>query len=168
MSTHRFRPSLNDVLEDRLALTYTGAAGVANATVANPRLTTPAHPVLRSGALVDVNQKIDIAFVGFSMEYRKEFVRVHKSGHMGRFQSELASSASKLRLALDREAGFIPGGTQTLTATLNARVDRLLQDLSTHTTQSSFALISSEQSGAHADVATYVLGEVAEGVLSVR
>jgi hypothetical protein len=73
-----------------------------------------------------------------------------------------------LRLSLDRQADRLPGNVTGLTQTLNNRVDSLLHDLAINTSQSSTNLVRSDQSGAHADVATYVHDELAKGDFSLR
>jgi hypothetical protein len=166
MRKQNFRPSLNDVLEDRLALSHTGAAGVVH--VAHPKPHNPGHPVLRSTTLNDVNRKIDLAFAQFNKAYTKEVTRVDRTGDQTKFQSDLAASEAKLKLALDKQAARIPGGSQALDQTLNARVDSLVKDLKTNTTVSSTDLVRSDQSGAHADVATYVHDEVSKGDFSLK
>jgi hypothetical protein len=164
MKKHTFRPSLNDVLEDRLALSHAGVIGAVHVDHAHP--TT--HPVLKSSTVNDVNRKIDVAFAQFNKEYRKEISQLDRSGNETKFQGDLSVSANKLRQALDRQATRIPGGSTTLVVTLNNRVDSLLHDLATNTTRSSTDLIRSDQSGAHADVATYIHDEVAKGDFSLK
>ena len=78
MRKHTFRPSLNDVLEDRLALSHTGSAGVVH--VAHPKPHNPGMPVLKSATLGDVNRKIDLAFATFNTAYSKEITRLAHTG----------------------------------------------------------------------------------------
>jgi hypothetical protein len=164
MKKHTFRPTLNDVLEDRLALSHVGAIGMVHVDHAHPT----APPVLMTATVNDVNHKIDVAFAQFNKEYKKEITRVDRTGDEGKFQSDFAASASKLKQILDRQAARIPGGSQTLAPTLNARVDSLVGDLATQTSRSSTDLIHSDQSGAHADVQTYIHDAVASGDFSLR
>jgi hypothetical protein len=166
MRKHPFRPSLNDVLEDRLALSHTGAAGVVH--VAHPRPHQPGTPVLRSSTLNDVNRKIDLAFAQFNRAYTKEVRQVDRTGDQARFEGDLAASEAKLKLTLDRQAARIPGGGQTLAQTLNARVGSLVKDLKSYTTQSSTDLVRADQSGARADVLSYVHDEVTKGDFSLK
>ncbi len=166
MRKHTFRPSLNDVLEDRLALSHTGAAGVVH--VAHPKPHNPGMPVLKSATLGDVNRKIDLAFATFNTAYSKEITRLAHTGDQARFQSDLAASEAKLKGTLDKQATRIPGGSQALATTLNARVNSLVKDLKSNTTVSSKDLVRSDQSGAHADVFTFVHDEVSKGDLSVK
>ncbi len=119
MRKHTFRPSLNDVLEDRLALSHTGAAGVVQ--VAHPKPHKPGTPVLKSATLNDVNRKIDLAFTQFNKAYTKEVTQVDRTGNQAKFQSDLSANEIKLKAALDKQAARIPGGSQTLAQTLNAR-----------------------------------------------
>ncbi len=168
MRKHTFRPCLNDVLEDRLALSHAGASGVVHVALAHPKPHTPAHPVVKSATVNDVNHKIDVAFAQFNKQYTKEITQVDRTGNQAKFQVDLAASASKLKVTLDKQAARIPGGSQSLAVTLNARVDSLVKDLTTNTTLSSTDLVRSDQSGAHADVATFIHDEVAKGDLSVK
>jgi hypothetical protein len=55
-----------------------------------------------------------------------------------------------------------------LAQTLNNRVDSLVNDLKTKETLSSTDLVRSDQSGAHADVATFVHDEVSKGDFSLK
>jgi hypothetical protein len=164
MKKRAFRPSLNDVLEDRLALSHVGAVGMVHVDHAHPT----ASPVVKMATVNDVNRKIDVAFAQFNKEYKTEIARVDRTGNEGKFESDFAASASKLKQVLDRHAARIPGGSQTLAPTLNARVDSLVRDLTTQTSRSSTDLIHSDQSGAHADVQTYLHDAVAKGDFSLR
>jgi hypothetical protein len=179
MRKHVFRPSFSDILEDRLTLSSAGAAGVVPAAVgstkptnppaaAGSKPTNPPHPALRTGALNDVSQRIDVAFAQFDKAYSKVIVQLRGSGNEARFRGALADSAGKLKQSLDVLATLIPGGSEGLTPTLNTRVDNLLQHLSTNPAQSSTGVILSDQSGAHSDLASFVQGEIAKGVLSLR
>jgi hypothetical protein len=167
MNKRTFRPSLSDILEDRLVLSA-AAASVAPVTVTSHKPTSPSHPVLRTGALYDVINKIDQAFVQFNKEYRNEFVRLRNSGNQVRFRSDLAASGARLRRTLEMQAELLPGGSQALTTNLNARIDALLNELSTNTAQSSTSLIAAAQAGAQADVADDIQTEIANGRLSLR
>jgi hypothetical protein len=166
MRKHTFRPSLNDVLEDRLALSHTGAAGIVH--VAHPKPHNPGTPVLKTSTLNDVNRKIDLAFAQFNKAYTKEVTQVDRTGDQAKFESDLAASEAKLKLALDKQAARIPGGGQALAQTLNTRVDSLVKDLKTNSTASSTDLVRSDQSGARADVYTYVHDEVSKGDFSLK
>jgi hypothetical protein len=115
-----------------------------------------------------VNRKIDVAFTQFNKEYKREVAQVDKFHDEAAFQNSLAASEARLKQALDKQAARIPGGGQALSTTLNKRVDSLIHDLSTNTTQPSTNLVRSDQSGAHADVAGYVHDEVAKGDFSLR
>jgi hypothetical protein len=156
---------MNDVLEDRIALSHAGTVHVA---LAHPRPTPKGQPVLRSGTLNDVNRKIDQAFAQFNREYTRELARFDRTSNDARFQSDLGDSVKKLKLTLDKQAGRIPGGARNLAPVLNARVDSLVNDLSTSKTLSSTDAIQSDRSGAHADVSTYVHDEVSKGDFSVK
>ena len=165
MKRHRFQPSLNDVLEDRIALSHAGTAHVA---LAHPKPTPKGQPILKSSTLNDVNHKIDQAFAQFNKDYTKEIVKLDRSGNDARFQSDFSGSVNKLKLTLDKQATRIPGGAQNLAAALNARVDSLVKDLTTNKTASSVDLIQSDRSGAHADVSTFIHDEVSKGDFSVK
>jgi hypothetical protein len=123
---------------------------------------------ISSATLNDVNRKIDLAFAQFNKAYTNEVTRVDRTGNEANFQSDFATSETKLKLALDKQAARIPGGSQALAQTLNARVDSLVEDLKTNTTVSSTDLVRSDQSGAHADVATCVHDEVSKGDFSLK
>jgi hypothetical protein len=166
MRKHTFRPSLNDVLEDRLALSHIGAAGVVH--VAHPKPHNPGHPVLKSATLNDVNRRIDLAFTQFDKAYTKEVKQLDKTGNSAKFQGDLAVSEARLKAMLDKQADRIPGGSQNLAQTLNARVDSLVNDLKSNTSLSSKDLIRSDQSGARADLASYIHDEVSKGDFSVK
>src|SRR6185312_3087645 len=112
MKKHTFRPSLNDALEDRIALSH---AGIAHVGVAHPK----GHLVLKSSTLNDVNHKIDQAFAQFGKRYSKEITQVNRSGDQGKFQHDLGASVIKLRVALNKQATRIPGGAQALASALN-------------------------------------------------
>jgi hypothetical protein len=167
MKKHTFCPSLDPTLEDRLALSHTGAVGAALVEHAHPTPATHGH-VLKSGVVADVNHKIDVAFAQFNKEYKKEIVRVDRTGDEARFGRDLGVSTAKLKRILDKQAARIPGGTQTLAPMLNARVDSLVNDLATKTTRSSTDLIQSDRSGAHADVQTYLHDATSRGDFSLR
>lgn len=168
MRNRQFRPSLNDVLEDRLAMSQIVPIGTTKAPTAHPTPTPPPVPALRTGALNDVNGQIDVAFAQFGRAYRYDFLRFHKSGNQAGFRSGLAAGASKLRQTLDSLAILLPGSNQNLATTLNNRVDSLLQGLSGNTSQSQANLIGTEQSGAQSDLAAYVQSEVARGAFTLR
>jgi hypothetical protein len=165
MNKHAFRPSLNDVLEHRIALSHLGSVQVA---VAHPKPTPKGQPILKSTTLNDVNHKIDQAFSQFNKEYTKEVAKLDHTRNEAKFQSDLGASVKKLETSLDKQAARIPGGPQNLAPVLNARVDSLVKDLKTDTSISSTNLIQSDRSGAHADVSTYVHDEVAKGDFSVK
>jgi hypothetical protein len=168
MKKHNFRPGLNDVLEDRLALSHAGTVGVVHVAQVHTKAPHAGHTVLRSATLNDVNRKIDAAFTQFNKQYKKEIAQLGRSGDKTKFQSDLTASSDRLRQALDRQAARIPGGGKTLVVTLNDRVDSLLHDLATNTTRSSTDLVRSDQSGAHGDVALYVHDEVLKGDFSLN
>jgi hypothetical protein len=109
MRKHAFRPTLNDVLEDRLALSHTGA-GVVH--VAHPKPHNPGHPVLKSTTLTDVNRKIDLAFTQFDRAYTKEVKQLDRTGDQAKFQSDLAASEGRLKLAMDKQAARIAGAAR--------------------------------------------------------
>ena len=161
MNKHAFRPSLNGVLEDRIALSHAGGLQVA---VAHPK----GHLVLKSTTLNNVNHRIDLAFAQFHTSYSKEITQLDRSGNEARFQRELGVSVNKLKATLDKQAARIPGGPLSLVSALNARVDSLAKDLSTTKNLSSIDLIQSDLAGAHTDVATYVQNEVSKGDFSVK
>jgi hypothetical protein len=167
MKKHAFRPSLNESLEDRLALSHSGAVGVVVVEHAHPTPATHGH-VLKSSVVADVNRKVDAAFAQFNKEYKKEIVRIDRTGDEARFGRDLGVSTAKLKKVLDKQAARIPGGTQTLAPMLNARVDSLVNDLATKTTRSSTDLIQSDRSGAHADVQTYIHDATSRGDFSLR
>jgi hypothetical protein len=165
MRKHAFRPSLDGVLEVRLALSHTGAGIVQ---VAHPKPHTPGVPVLKSATLNDANRKIDLAFAQFNKAYTKEVTQLDRTHNQSKFEGDLAASKAKLKATLDRQAARIPGGGQALAQTLNVRVDSLVNDLKTNTSQSSTSLVRADRSGAHADVLTYVHDEASKGDLSLR
>ena len=136
--------------------------------MAHPKPHKPGTPVLKSATLNDVNRKIDLAFTQFNKAYTKEVTQVDRTGNQAKFQSDLSANEIKLKAALDKQAARIPGGSQTLAQTLNARFDSLVKDLKTNTTLSSTDLVRSDQSGAHADVATYIHDEVSKGDFSLK
>jgi hypothetical protein len=158
-----FRPSVSDVLEDRVVLSHVGLVHIGQA---HPSASS-AH-VLKTATLNDVNRKIDSAFTQFTKEYNKELTQVGRTGSQAKFTRDFGVSVQKLRTALDKQAVRIPGGAQSLVTKLNATVDSLVHDISTKTTQSSSDLIRSDQSGAHADVQTYVHDAVSAGDFSVK
>jgi hypothetical protein len=168
MRKHTFRPSLNDVLEDRIALSHTGVTGMVHVDHAHPKPHEPEHPVLKTSTLNDVNHKIDVAFTQFNKHYKKEIGQVDRSGNETKFKGDLNASVAKLKQTLDRQAARIPGGSGDLVKALNARVDSLITDLTTDTTRSSTDLVHSDQAGAHSDVQSYVHDSVARGDFSVR
>ena len=90
MNKHAFRPSLNDVLEDRIALSHAGAVHLA-----------AAHPkgalVLKSSTLNNVNHKIDLAFAQFSKSYSKDITKLDRSGNEARFQHDLGAVSTSSR-----------------------------------------------------------------------
>jgi hypothetical protein len=163
MRKPKFRPTISDVLEDRVALSH---VGVVHLGQAHPSASS-AH-VLKTATLNDVNRKIDSAFTQFTKEYSKEVTQAGRTGNQTKFQSDFGVSVQKLRTTLDKQAVRIPGGAQSLVTKLNATVDSLVHDLSTKSTQPSSDLIRSDQSGAHADVQTYVHDAVSKGDFSVK
>jgi hypothetical protein len=91
MKKHSFRPSVDDVLEDRLALSHPGAAAMAH--VAHIQAKGP--PVLRTAALNDVNRKIDAAFTQFDKQYAREVAQLGRNGDQVRFQTALSGPFQK-------------------------------------------------------------------------
>ena len=136
--------------------------------MAHPKPQNPALPVLKSSTLNDVNRKMDLAFTQFDKAYTKEVKQLDRTGNQAKFQSDLAASESRLKSTLDKQATRIPGGGTALAATLNTRVDSLVNDLRSNTTVSSKELVRSDQSGAKADVFTFVHDEVSKGDLSLK
>jgi hypothetical protein len=159
---------MNDVLEDRLVLSHFGAVGVVHVDHAHPTPPTKGTPVLKTGVLNDVNQKIDLVFAQFNNQYKKEVAQVDRTGNESKFGTELAASVNKLKQSLDKQAARIPGGKTNLVPVLNARVDSLVHDLETKSAQSSNDLVKADQSGIHADVQTYVHDAVSKGDLSMK
>jgi hypothetical protein len=121
-----------------------------------------------SATLNDAIRMIDLAFAQFNKAYTKEVTQVDCTGDGAKFQSDLATSETKLKPALGKQATRIRGGSQTLAQTLNARVDSLVKDLKSNTTQSSTDLVRADQSGAYADVLSYVHDEVTKGDSSLK
>jgi hypothetical protein len=159
-----FRPVLNDVLEDRIALSHTGVVHIG---VAHPR--PPATtPTLTQQALNNVNRGVDTAFNRFNTEYASELKALNRSGNTPQFQARFDQSVARLRASLTTRAARIPGGSTTLNTELQQRVDSLVHDLATNKGVASTNLIKADQSGAHADVGTFVHDEVSKGDLSLR
>jgi hypothetical protein len=100
MKKHTFRPSLADVLEDRLALSHVRGVGMVHVGHAHP---TPPL-VLKTATVNDVNHKLDVAFTQFNKEYGNEIARVDPTANEGRFLSDFTASASKLKRVLDKQA----------------------------------------------------------------
>ena len=148
MRKHAFRPSLNDVLEDRIALSHIGGVGVVHVAHAHPTPAPKGHPVLKSAVLNDANHKIDVAFAQFTKEYNKEITKVDRTGNEAKFQSDLGASVNRLRSTLAKQAARIPGGSTSLNPALQQQVDSLAKDLATNTSHSSTDLIRADQSGA--------------------
>lgn len=96
-----FSPSLNEALEDRLALSVSSAVGIV-------------HHVVTAGVVNDVNHKVDLAFAQFNKEYKKEVTQVARTGNDVRYEHQFAVSTAKLKKSLDKQAARIPGGTQIL------------------------------------------------------
>jgi hypothetical protein len=167
MKKHTFCPSLTDVLEDRLVLSHAGAAGVVHINHAHPKPPNPGTPVLKTTTLNDMNRQVDRAFTQFNKSYTKEIARVDRTGDETKFLSDFNVSVNQLKLTLDKQAARIPGGTQKLAPVLNTTVDSLAKDLATKTS-SSTDLIHADQSGAHADVSTYIHDAVSNGEFSVK
>jgi hypothetical protein len=115
-----------------------------------------------------VNRKIDSAFNQFNKKYNKEVATTGRTGNTAKFQSDVASSVSRLRAALDKQAARIPGGTQSLVSELNSRVDSLARDLVSNLSSSASNLIHADQSGSHSDVQSFVHDAASKGDLSVK
>jgi hypothetical protein len=163
MRKHAFRPSLNDVLEDRIALSHVGITHASHAHAA----ASTGH-VLKTNTLNDVNRKIDSAFNQFTKEYNKELATAGHTGNTVTFQSDVTASVSRLRTALDKQAARIPGGTQTLVSELNSRVDSLVHDLTSSSASSASNLIRADQSGSHGDIQNFVHNAASKGELSIK
>jgi hypothetical protein len=162
---HVFRPSLNDVLEDRVALSHVGAAQVA-AVHSNPL--SSATPTLRQKTLNDVNRSVDSAFNRFNKEYASELTALNRTGNSQQFQATFNQSVTRLRSSLATQASRIPVGSSTLNTELQQRVDSLVHDLQTNKTIAPSNLVKADQSGAHSDVSLFVHDEVSKGDLSLR
>jgi hypothetical protein len=160
---HVFRPSLSPELEDRIALSSVGTVHVA---AAHP--TPAATQVLKHQTLNDVNRSIDTAFNRFNKEYASELTTLNRSGNNSQFDAKFTQSVTRLRSSLASQAARIPGGSSTLNVELQHRVDSLVHDLQTNKGIAPSNLVRSDQSGAHADVGTFVHDETAKGDLSIR
>ena len=168
MTSHTFRPRLDDVLEDRLVLSQFGLTGAVHAALAHPKPVAPGHPVLTAAVLNDVDLKINAAFARFNREYTSEVARVDRSGDETRFGNDFAASVNRLRVSLAIQAARIPGGSTDLNPVLQQRVGSLVNDLLANPTVSSTDLIRSDQSGAVGDVRMYVHDAVSKGDFSLR
>jgi hypothetical protein len=164
---HAFRPGLNDVLEDRVALSHAGASTVAAIHIpAKPH--PAATPVLAQQTLNAVNRSVDSAFSRFSKDYSSELAALNRTGNSAQYTARFDQSVARLRSTLATQAGRVPGGSTTLAVELQQRVDSLVHDLETNKSVSPTQLIKSDQSGAHSDVGTFVHDEVVKGDLSLR
>jgi hypothetical protein len=158
-----FRPCLDhDILEDRVALSHLGAVPAQ----AQPK-GAAAH-VVRTGTIDSVTSKIDNSFSTFNREYTREINTLNRTHDGATFQAQLDRSVTRLRTTLARQAGRIPGGAQNLAPELQSRVDSLVKDLATNTTQSSRDLITSDEFGARHDVNSYIHDATSRGDFSVR
>jgi hypothetical protein len=158
-----FRPCLDHgILEARVALSHIGAVPAHS----HPKA-APAH-VVRIGTINSVTSKIDNAFSTFDREYTREINTLNRTHGEATFQSQFDRSVAKLRTALARQAARMPGGTQNLAPELQSRVDSLVKDLETNSSQSSKDLITSDEFGAKHDVNSYVHDATSRGDFSVR
>jgi hypothetical protein len=162
---HVFRPNLGDVLEDRVALSQIAAVPVAAVDSAAVRAATA---TLKQKTLNDVNRSVDTAFNRFNKEYATELKALNRSGNSQQFQVSVNQSVSRLRTSLAGQAARIPGGSSTLNTELQQRVDSLVHDLQTNKSVAPSNLIKADESGAHADVGTFVHDQVSRGDLSLR
>ena len=162
---HVFRPNLGDVLEDRVALSQIAAVPVA---AVDSEAVRAATATLKQKTLNDVNRSVDTAFNRFNKEYASELTTLNRSGNTSQFEAKFTQSVTRLRSSLASQATRIPGGSSTLNVELQHRVDSLVHDLQTSKGIASSNLIRSDQSGAHADVGSFVHDETAKGDLSIR
>jgi hypothetical protein len=146
-----------------MALSHVGAVPAVHA---QPKL--PAAHVVKIGTVNSVSSSIDNAFSSFNREYTREVSTLNRTHNESTFQSQFDRSVAKLRTTLARQAARIPGGTQNLAPELPSRVDSLVHDLETHSSQSSSDLITSDEFGAKHDLNSYIHDATSRGDFSVR
>ena len=166
MRKHKFSPTLDGSLEDRLALSTAGAHTLIASHVHAAKPVK--HPVVTTNQVTKVNLQVDNAFNQFNREYAKELNTLVKTANHTKFNKQFATSVSKLRKSLAIDANRLPFGKTTLNPTLQARVNALVTELETKTNASSVDLIASERSAANQDVNTFIQDEAAKGDISLK
>ena len=166
MRKHKFSPSLDGSLEDRLALSTTAASAVIAAHVHAAKPVK--HPVVTKAQVTQVNLQVDTAFNQFNRDYTQELNTVARTGNHTKFNKQFAASVSKLRKSLATDANHLPFGKTTLNPALQARVDTLVKDLETKTSVPSAQLITSDRFGANQDVNTFIHDESSKGDITLK
>jgi hypothetical protein len=170
MKKYKFSPILDASLEDRLALSTTGASALMATHVPAAKAShVVKHPVVTTSQVSQVNAKVDAAFSEFSREYNKELSTLAQSGNHAKFSKQFASSVTKLRKSLAIDANRLPLGKTNVNPALQARVTTLVQELETNKSAASpTAVISAQDSAAKQDVNTAIENEASSGEISLK
>jgi len=166
MRKHKFSPSLDGSLEDRLALSTAGTSTLIGAHVHAAKPIK--HPVVTTNQVAQVNLKVDAAFNAFDRAYSQELSTLARTGNHTKFNKQFATSVSQLRKSLATDANRLPFGKTKLNPALQARVNTLVKELETNTTVSSADAIASDRSGANQDVNTFIQNETSKGDISLK
>jgi hypothetical protein len=168
MGKHRCYPTADGSLEDRLALSTTGASVLpfahAHVLAAKPAK----HPVVTAKHVSRVNMQVDVAFKEFNREYNQELKTLTRTANHTKFNKQLSASVVKLRKSLAIDANRLPFGKTALNPRLQARVDALVTEIATRSSASASDLIASEQSQVHQDVNTFIQDEASKGDISLK
>jgi hypothetical protein len=169
MNKHRFSPSIDAALEDRLALSASGTAAALGAHIpfAKPVVHVK-HPVVTTKQVDRVDAQVNSAFNEFNREYSRELKTLARTGNRAKFDSQFLTSVSRLRNSLAIDANRLPFGKTNLNPALQARVDSLVSELESNTKVSATDLITADRYGAHQDVQSFIHDEVTSGDLSVK
>jgi hypothetical protein len=168
MGKHRFHPTADGSLEDRLALSSTGVS-VLPVTHAHVLAAKPVkHPVVTAKQVSRVNMQVDVAFKEFNREYSQELKTLTRTANQTTFNKQFSSSVVRLRKSLAIDANRLPFGKTTLNPALQKRVDALVNELNTKSSVAPAALIATEQSQSHQDVNKFIQDEASKGDISLK
>jgi hypothetical protein len=168
MGKRSFYPTADGSLEDRLALSHTGASVLTAAHAHVLAAKSVKVPVVTAKQLSRVNVQVDSAFKEFNREYSQEFKTLTRTANQSKFHKQVNASVAKLRKSLAADANRLPFGKATLNPRLQSSVDALVSQFESKTSVSAADLIASEQSQAHQDVNTFVQDEASKGDISLK
>jgi hypothetical protein len=168
MRKRAFYPTADGSLEDRLALSTTGASVMTVAQAHVLAAKSVKHPVVTAKQVSRVNVQVDTAFNQFNREYSQELKTLTRTANQTRFHKQFTASVAKLRKSLVIDANRLPFGKATLNPSLQARVDALVTELETRSSLSASDLVAAEQTHAHQDVNTFIQDEASKGDISLK